>query len=361
MLLRLAALALLLPTIYAFSCKDQSNKDVDWFMVYKMPKEVDNSVIDIQQGLAFYYMDVNDQTALKPSPEALNSTSQAIAYTLNQFYAVKDDKSIFHVMFNDEPYGTVSMSSQQANRISSRIDPMKLAVQFGHTKGTLFFNGQTGVWLVHSVPKFPPPDQYQYPDSGRDYGQTMLCMSFKYAQLKDIGTQLYYNHPDIYSSNLPTTMAAANPDLAKLITGDYQKGAAATSSMTLTTAGGQQFKSFAKSADFNDDLYSKFLAPSLRTPFLVESWRRGSEVPLDCGNAYPVNDALSIKVGASLEFKYTKDHSKLARSALKTSPYVCIGDINRMTSQYVRGGGTTCLMNARVWQAFDVMATKNTC
>ncbi|CAJ0558309.1 unnamed protein product, partial [Mesorhabditis spiculigera] len=279
----------------------KSNKDVDWFMVYKMPKEVDNSVIDIQQGLAFYYMDVNDQTALKPSPEALNSTSQAIAYTLNQFYAVKDDKSIFHVMFNDEPYGTVSMSSQQANRISSRIDPMKLAVQFGHTKGTLFFNGQTGVWLVHSVPKFP-------------LRISTNIRILAYAQLKDIGTQLYYNHPDIYSSNLPTTMAAANPDLAKLITGDYQKGAAATSSMTLTTAGGQQFKSFAKSADFND-------ASGPRS--LSKAGDVGSEVPLDCGNAYPVNDALSIKVGASLEFKYTKRPQQAGQVGAEDEP-ICL-------------------------------------
>ncbi|CAJ0915910.1 unnamed protein product, partial [Mesorhabditis belari] len=79
------------------------------------------------------------------------------------------------------------MSSQMANRVDSRIyRPELAAVQFGHTKGTLFFDGQTGVWLVHSVPKFPPPDHYQYPDSGTDYGQTMLCMTFTYAQLKDI-------------------------------------------------------------------------------------------------------------------------------------------------------------------------------
>ncbi|CAJ0915898.1 unnamed protein product, partial [Mesorhabditis belari] len=353
---------LVLPSIFAFSCKDQNNKDVDWFAVYKMPIEKDNTVIDIAQGLAFYYLDVNDPSQLRPSAQPLNSTNQAIANTLNQFYAVKDDKTIFHVMFNDEPYGTVSMSSHVANRVDSRIyRPELAAVQFGHTKGTLFFDGQTGVWLVHSVPKFPPPDHYQYPDSGTDYGQTMLCMTFTYAQLKDIGTQLFYNHPDIYSSNLPTSMASANPDLANLIAGKFQSGANSHSSITLTTKGGQQFKSFAKTADFNDDLYQKLLAPSLRTPFIVESWRRGSEVPLTCGDPFPVNDALTIKVGESLEFKYTKDHSKLARSALKTSPYVCIGDINRMTSQYVRGGGTTCISNDKMWNAFNVITTQNQC
>ena len=91
--------------------------------------------------------------------------------------------------------------------------------------GTLFFDKTSGIWLVHSVPKFPPPDGYAYPTSGHDYGQTMLCMTFKYSELNKIGTQLYFNRPNIYSSFLPTDMASANPDLAKVYIsiGRFQK------------------------------------------------------------------------------------------------------------------------------------------
>ena len=32
--------------------------------------------------------------------------------------------------------------------------------------------------------------------------------------------------------------------------------------------------------------------------------------------------------------------------------YVCIGDINRMATQYKRGGGTVCFRNEFVWQAY---------
>ncbi len=69
-------------------------------------------------------------------------------------------------------------------------------------------------------------------------------------QLSATGTQLYYNHPTIYSSMLPTSMAQANPDLAKVIAKQFQQGASSTSIKALVSAGGTSFTSFAKTADF---------------------------------------------------------------------------------------------------------------
>lgn len=44
------------------------------------------------------------------------------------------------------------------------------------------------------------------------------------------------------------------------------------------------------------------------------------------------------------------DHSKWGVALSKE--VVCFGDINRMTSQYKRGGGTTCFENKAIWQQF---------
>ncbi|CAD6191173.1 unnamed protein product [Caenorhabditis auriculariae] len=350
----------------AFSCKDQNGKDVDWFAVYKMPIEsADNSVPGIKDGVAWYYVDINNQGSLQPSLKTLNDKDQAIAYTLQQYYDKQSDPTIFHTMYNDEPWGsssTISLEEILSNRVfSNRTYNLASASDYGHTKGTIFFDATSGVWLVHSVPKFPNPTTYEYPVSGHDYGQTMLCMTFKYAQLKSIGTQLFFNRPNIYSSKLPSSMAADNPDLAKAIAGQYQKGQPFSNVVDLTTAGGYTFKSFAKTKEFNADLYDTLVAPTLKTDLIVESWRRGSEIPLACKLTYHANDALSIKVGSTGVFSYTKDHSKMAHSTDMTKPWVCIGDINRMTSQYVRGGGTECISSSFLWKAYSVIATQNIC
>ncbi|VDK46661.1 unnamed protein product [Cylicostephanus goldi] len=88
---------------YCFTCKDQKNDPVEWFAVYKMPMEnADNSVPGIQKGVAWYYVDSNNKGALTPSQKTLDDKDQAIAYTLNQYYAKQFDPTIFHVMYNDE-------------------------------------------------------------------------------------------------------------------------------------------------------------------------------------------------------------------------------------------------------------------
>lgn len=351
--------------VCSISCKDQNNKDVDWFITYKMPKQADSSPPGIANGVGFYYMDSNLAGDLKPSTNDLSSSDQAIAYTLQQYYSQQSNSDLFHVMYNDEMAASLEEKSGSGwgwlkEKLKSVLKSK--AVEYGHTKGVVFFDNNAGYWLVHSVPKFPLSDSYVYPDNGMVYAQSMLCMSFKYSELSKIGTQLYYNHPQIYSSNLPTSMASDNPDLAKVIGGQYKSGAPYSSTLDLTTAGGTTFKSFAKSADFKQDLYASLVAPTLKTPLDVESWRRGDEIPQNCSLKYEVQNVEDMKVGTSTTFKYTKDHSKVGISTQSSAPYTCIGDINRMTSQFVRGGGTICINNAAVWTTyFQMIATADTC
>ncbi|KAE9553864.1 hypothetical protein FO519_002905 [Halicephalobus sp. NKZ332] len=335
-----------------------NNKDVDWFYGYKVPKINDNSLPGVGDGVAFYYLDANSDS-FTPSPNDMNSKDQAIAYTLQQYYDNQNGNDYAYVMYNDEK----ALSDEFFEELSltnKSIDSTR--VEYGHTKGVVFFDKTAGFWLIHSVPKFPPTNSYMYTSNGMPNAQSFLCLSFEYSQLRRIGTQLYFNHPPIYKSQIPTSFASDNPDLASVIGGKHKTGVPYSSTVILTTVGGQDFTSFAKSADFNQDLYANLVAPSLQAPLNVETWRTGKEVPLNCSARYIVLDAQEMKVGSTTEFRYTRDHAKIAVSTSSTKPYVCIGDINRMTSQFTRGGGAVCLNSNKVWKAYSpLIVSTNSC
>lgn len=55
--------------------------------------------------------------------------------------------------------------------------------------GFLLLDKSQGFWVIHSVPLFPPSpeDGYGYPSSGESFGQTAICITFKYDQFTEIG------------------------------------------------------------------------------------------------------------------------------------------------------------------------------
>ena len=56
----------------------------------------------------------------------------------------------------------------------------------------------------------------------------------------------------------------------------------------------------------------------------------------------------SINVAFSTE----KDHSKWAASISNITDWICVGDINRALHQKQRGGGTVCLSNTTIANAY---------
>jgi hypothetical protein len=59
-----------------------------------------------------------------------------------------------------------------------------------------------------------------------------------------------------------------------------------------------------------------------------------------------------------------QDHSKwgISTDAAAAPNIVCIGDINRMTSQRKRGGGAVCILASNLWTALNTAITAhNSC
>ncbi|CEF59600.1 Deoxyribonuclease II [Strongyloides ratti] len=338
-----------------FTCKDQNNNPVDYWLAYKLPKnKKDKTTPGVRDGYAYYYLDAKNPS-FSVSKNPLNSENQAFGYTLNQFYKEPNRFSLAYFMWNDDLPKSVH-EARESNHVEKDDDKKKNdanSKKYGHTKGVLFSDKKSGVYLIHSVPRFPDPLNYTFPESGRIYAQSAICISFKYTELDKIGQQLFFNRPQIYASNLPTAIASKNPYLAKVIAREYQKDEKINSNIiTLKSFNNVNFVSFAKTAKYGKDLYNKLVAPNLKTGLIVETWRRGSPVPLDCTAQYSVSDVFEVSVVNS-SFKFSNDHSKIAFSNDQSVPYVCVGDINRMTTQYIRGGGTICLKNYYIWNQYS--------
>lgn len=152
---------------------------------------------------------------------------------------------------------------------------------------------------------------------------------------------------------------------------------------------------FAKTSDFEEDLYAGLVAPKLQSNLLTETWNNGKfmlkwivwifelgeyclkkgagTLKSNCSEnlTYHVNNIEELKldfVQPGYGFSVHHDHSKWAVTksnegffgigaghiANSRVQIACIGDINRQEEQLKRGGGTVCFANnANVWQAYS--------
>jgi len=77
----------------------------------------------------------------------------------------------------------------------------------------------------------------------------------------------------------------------------------------------------------------------LQSKLVAQTWGRPLQ-PAWCDAPYQVSNVKNISLGGSYAWNETDDHSKWA---LADSNYTCFGDMNRMTSQWQRGGSFFCL------------------
>ncbi|ESO88549.1 hypothetical protein LOTGIDRAFT_193211 [Lottia gigantea] len=320
-------------TVYTLQCLDSTGKPVDWFIIYKIPKIRKSKNSLVKEGYGFYYMDVNTPK-FELSQYGIDTTKHALYYTLQQIYGAKPS-SILYGMYNDQ---TPNKKIHEAN---------------GHSKGVVAFDDQQGYWLVHSTPHFPPyiHDGYSWPESARVYGQIFLCVTYdSYPNIDQIGTQFLYNYPDFYNYSIPIKMRKKYPNMYSALSGKKEKFPHHSSIINLISSYSTTFTSFAKDKKFGQDLYHDLVAPFYKSDMRTETWENGKgQMGSNCSQYKVLNVAL-VGMTDVIQFEDTKDHSKWG---ITDSGYVCIGDINRESSQFRRNGGTVCFNNHNVWKTFN--------
>ncbi|KAG8179969.1 hypothetical protein JTE90_016302 [Oedothorax gibbosus] len=328
------------------SCKDENNKDVDWYVVYKLPKiDTEPKGSLLYEGKGYAYLTSSRPTQWTLSERSVESPKSMFGRTWSEYEKKTKSGDSAYLFYNDDPPETVKGTA------------------VGHLKGSLAFDVTSGFWLIHSVPRFGDKDKYEYPRTALINGQSALCVTFGTSYLDDICNHLIFCNPFIYYKNISSSILALLGSSAKSLFSEkpaFIRKPPFLYKSVLESCGGETFYSYAKDNQMQVDIYSDILASNLSSSLIAETWRRGVGTFLhpSCNTSYTVTDVKSVSVPVAnreqdISFKSTEDHSKWAISLdYRKSPWVCVGDINRMKSQARRGGGALCFKSKPVWSAY---------
>jgi len=236
-----------------------------------------------------------------------------------------------------------------------------LASGGAHLKTVMAFNAQQGFWLIHSVPRFPVgvveylKNGYEYPQRETRYGQSFLCLTLSSTMFETVAKALYLDGPQIYDSNMPASFASAFPNFVQVINGAHSTIPNADV-FSITTVGGRSYTLFAKTPFWGKELYEDLVAPTFKDGLFTETWLNGRGNLGSYCRPYSVMDIKHVRLPDGVDWKDSQDHAKWAITQNKT--ITCVGDINRQHGQFKRGGGTYCINDAKVYNAFKTLITE---
>ena len=92
-------------------------------------------------------------------------------------------------------------------------------------------------------------------------------------------------------------------------------------------------------------------------PLIAETWGRPIQAPW-CSDIYNVYNVQALLMGG-ISWNEQDDHAKWA---IAGNEYACLGDMNRMTSQWKRGGSFFCLSDSSLVSALKrIIITHDSC
>ncbi|VVC89541.1 unnamed protein product [Leptidea sinapis] len=200
-------------------CRNERGEPVDWFYVYKLPREKNHLNPLVRRGVAYMFLTPSKlRGGWIMSDIAIGDPRSMVGRTLAPLYqppATENQPDLLQSvadMYSKSKRGQSKQSTMKkykkfklgekyyddydlAEMCKMHSKFMKSRVESGHTKGVILGDKFTSLWLVHSVPRFPPvPDihglntsSYSYPSSGMRYGQSFLCVSVQTSTLNQIG------------------------------------------------------------------------------------------------------------------------------------------------------------------------------
>uniref|UniRef100_A0AAT9UPA4 Deoxyribonuclease II n=1 Tax=Apapanepox virus TaxID=3049969 RepID=A0AAT9UPA4_9POXV len=311
------------------TCVNEEGKMVDWYIVYKLPRYK----IASTTGSSYVYVD-SINTTWRLGNNRVESQNSIFGRTLKPIY--DSYNNIGYVMYND---------AVPESRNYSKL--------FGHTKGVIAWDLYGGFLLTHSVPRFPPFPMrgYSYPSTGTKYGQIAMCISLSYQNIMKLDSIIPVNNPRAYNCSIPEVNNSSMDNFKAICTEQIINTTLGTNvSMWITSEKGEEFLMFAKSNNYSGNMISEWIAPTLKSSLLSETWLHGEKLPTMCNETYHVYNVAEVTV-LKFDFINYEDHSKWLVSLNEADGWVCIGDINRSPTQSNRGGGYICGKNVSMYNS----------
>jgi deoxyribonuclease-2 len=341
------------------SAIDEDGNPVDWWFMYKVSGKSTasdgskNPTLDGKRvtGTEYLYFDANT-----PGDQKLALSSHhvdqdgALPNTLAQLYGA-DAEANTHLgwfFYNDE------------NPINGKTNGAR-----GHTKGVLAFDlgNDSAFWLIHSVPKFAPKDEYGYPNTGKPNAQTLLCITLESADVAlALAHQMYTaQQPNVYLASAIPIDLANQPDDWRVMLMQNQAASGSTpvaGTVPFLSKGGMKFTCMAKNKTWGLDFYNDLVGPTLDEDLDVETWEHDpTPGPLEADKIHKIVETKDVDLtplGIDLAWPEPDDHAKLAISdKVEQVHYICVGDINFTLAQRKRGGGTVGFMCEPLWSSIS--------
>jgi deoxyribonuclease-2 len=226
----------------------------------------------------------------------------------------------------------------------------KMSANGGHCKGCIAWNNDEITWLIHSVPKFMVrfnsdgsvnTNATKIHSSEQIYGQSFVFLSgISISQLVELLQHLCIMKPFVDTSTSNTSL----PTLSMEVMSSIQ-----LSSISLSNH--LAIHHIAKSPQNHIDIFSEMIQPVFHGKWFCETWIRGHNCPADPN----VLDNKNI-IFQKIHYSSSQDHSKYACNDVDL---VYIGDLNRMTTQYYRGGGGVIIQDFQLNKAIRSLMNVN--
>lgn len=365
------------------SCLDNEGKDVPWWVTIKLPRLTHDRDERVAHGLGISYIDSNssDDGELELFPKQMNDKESPVALIRSLSQLVGKKYASMSDIISTRRRGAGLLRENQISffMYNDQTEDKNAPISYGHSKGLIAFDGKSGIWILHSTPKFPNTSErtdFYFPEHETTYAQSFMCIALSRKDLNRVGDQLKHVRPWVYFDEFSQEHKKALPSISDIINKKVRIDKIGSSNVIhgLKAVGGTQtdFSYMVKNSRWNRRFWTDLVSETLEDDMIVQSWIRGSSEGPVC-SPYKVVDVIELSMNRppgeeeeggihqSISWKWTEsqDHSKWGVGLDESKSWVCFGDLNRMTTQRHRGGGALCWRSLAVWNRLKLAIKKN--